>query len=79
MVKAGTEYLRLLAASRFSHKSVESVRALRGASGEASRNEGASPRENERLHLFSVPVQSLVFSRAVALVPRPSPCAHALD
>ena len=28
------------------------MRALRGASGEAARNEGASPRENERLHWF---------------------------
>ena len=43
--KAWRSRLRLRAASRFSHKSVESVRALRGASGEAARNEGASPRE----------------------------------
>ena len=52
-----------------SPQSVESVRALRRVSGEAARNEGASPRE---------------FSRAGTLVPHgfsahPSQGTHALD
>ena len=49
---------RLQAACRFSRQSVESVCALRGAIGEASRNEGASPRENERLHWFLIKYES---------------------